>query len=47
MRGRAVLEVDAGERRRELAQISPRRADQAGELAKLQWVGTSQPGSIS
>ena len=34
MRGQAVLQVDAGERRRKLAQIGRRRADQAGELAE-------------
>ena len=34
VRGQAVLQVDAGERRRELAQISGRRADQACKLAE-------------
>ena len=34
MRGQAVLQIDAGERRRQLAQIGRRRADQAGELAE-------------
>ena len=30
----AILQVDGGERRRELAQIGGRRADQAGQLAE-------------
>ena len=34
MRGQAVLQVDAGERRGKLAQIGGRRADQARELAE-------------
>ena len=34
MRGQPVLQVDAGERRRELAQIGGGRADQRGELAE-------------
>jgi hypothetical protein len=34
VRGQAVLQIDAGERRRELTQVSGRRAHQAGELAE-------------
>jgi len=34
VRGQPVLQVDAGERRRELAQIGRRRAHQRGELAE-------------
>ena len=48
--GQTVLEVDRGERGRELAQIGGWRADQAGELAKLQCVGATgvvASGSIS
>ena len=32
--GKAILQIDAGERGRKLAQIGCRRADQAGELAE-------------
>ncbi len=34
MRGQAILQVDAGERRRKLPQVRRRRANQARELAK-------------
>ena len=34
MRGQAVLQIDAGERRRKLPQISGGRADERGELAE-------------
>ena len=34
MRQQAVLEIDAGERRRQLAQIAGRRADEAAQLAE-------------
>ena len=34
MGGQAILQIDAGQRRRKLAQIGGRRADQAGELAE-------------
>jgi hypothetical protein len=34
VRGQAVLQINAGERRRELAEVGRRRSDQAGELTE-------------
>jgi hypothetical protein len=45
----AVLQIDRGERGRQVPQIAGGSADQASELAKDQWVGamgSSRPGTI-
>jgi len=39
VRGEALLEIDAGEWRRQLAEVGRRRANERGYWPKLQWVG--------